>query len=339
MVTCKQCKKRRDYMKHCLVCGSDYCDTCIPNVVRVCRECGERMCFRCFKKHSCTGKGTGSTRGRPRKVQRSRRRPEVDINMEPKHLAILIVGIIGVMLLISSVYIVSAGERGVLLTFGKPSMDAKPEGIGLKIPIAQSIKIMEVRTQKIETTSDSASRDLQDVQTTIALNFHLKPDSVPRLYQEVGFGYKDRVIDPAIEESVKAITAKYTAAELITKRPQVRTDMQALIGEKLSQYHMKVDSFNIVNFQFSEEFDHAIEQKVTAEQLKQKAEMDLQRIEVEAKQAIAAAKGKAEALEIEGEALRKNPEIAEIRAIEKWDGVMPKVTGGAMPFIDVGNVD
>ena len=249
--------------------------------------------------------------------------------------------IILLILLFGCFYTISAGQRGVILTFGKPSMDASGEGFHFKIPIVQTVKKIEVRTQKIETNADSASRDLQDVQTTIALNFHLMPESTPKLYQEIGTAYKERIIDPAIQESVKAITARFKAEELITKRPEVRRGIQEFLDEKLDKYYIEVDDFNIVNFQFSEEFDKAIEQKVTAEQLKLKAERDLERIIIEKEQKITQAQAEAESLRLQKQEI--TPDLIKLReievqrqAVEKWDGQLPKVTGGAIPFIDVG---
>jgi len=243
------------------------------------------------------------------------------------------------LLTFTAFYTIQAGYRGVLLTFGKPSMNAIDEGLHLKIPIAQTIKKMEVRKQKIEVTADSASKDLQDVMTTIALNFHLSASQVPKLYQEIGKDYSDRIINPAIQESVKATTAKFTAEELITRRPEVRDSIKNFITEKLKKYYIVVDDFNIVNFQFSEEFDKAIEAKVTAEQLKLKAEMDLERIKVEKEQKITQAQAEAEALRIQKQQITS--ELIKLRQIEmmmaaigKWDGKMPEATAG-MPFIDI----
>ncbi len=238
-------------------------------------------------------------------------------------------------LLLMSVYTISAGERGVLLTFGKPNMDSVDEGLHFKFPIAQTVKKMEVRTQKIEVDADAASKDLQDVQTTIALNFHLNAGQVPSLYQEVGRAYVDRIINPAIQEAVKAVQARFTAEELISRRTEVRQEIQEVLTERLAKYYITVDDFNIVNFQFSEEFDKAIEDKVTAEQRKLKAEMDLERIKVEKEQKITQAEAEAESLRIQSIALSQNKDILELRAIEKWDGVMPKVTGGATPFVSL----
>ena len=263
---------------------------------------------------------------------------------DEKALVVLIIFCICVVVLLmlgfSSIYTVKSGESGVLLTFGKISPEAQTAGLHIKWPMAQKIVKFETRTQKIEVGADSASRDLQDVQMAIALNYHLDPASTPSLYEEIGMNYQQRIIDPAIQESVKAVTAKFTAEELITRRPEVRTKIQEALRERLAKSYMIVDDFNIVNFQFSEEFDKAIESKVTAEQLKLKAETDLERIKVEALQTIAKAEAEATALKLQKQEI--TPDLVRLREIEvqrdaiaKWDGKLPQVTGGAMPFIDI----
>jgi regulator of protease activity HflC (stomatin/prohibitin superfamily) len=147
--------------------------------------------------------------------------------------------------------------------------------------------------------------------------------------------YEDRVIAPAIQEAIKASTARYTAEELITKRPLVKDAIETSLKEKLSNHGIIVDSVFLTDFKFSEGFEKAIEDKVTAQQLALKAENDLKRISVEAEQVVAAAKGQAEAkltvataeakaIQLQGESLRQNPEIIRLRAVEKWTGLMPQ---------------
>jgi len=242
-----------------------------------------------------------------------------------------------VLIFFGAFYTIPAGYRGVVLTFGKPADIVSSEGLHFKIPLVQTVAKIEVRKQKIETQASSSSKDLQDVQTTIALNFHLNPSETNKLYQEIGLGYADRIINPAIQESVKSITAKFTAEELITRRPEVRAGIQEQLTERLSKYYITVDDFNIVNFQFSEEFNKAIEQKVTAEQLKLKADRDLERIRVEAEQKVTQAQAEADSIRIQSEALKQNQDILQLRFIEKWDGILPKVmgSGNINPFIDV----
>lgn len=238
--------------------------------------------------------------------------------------------------LLGSVYTVSAGYRGVLLTFGKPEQVVSEEGINFKIPIAQTVKKMEVRTQKIETTADSASKDLQNVQTTIALNYHVNPNDVTNLYTSVGLGYRERIIEPSIQESVKAVTAKFTAEELITKRQEVKGEIRDFLKQKLLENYLIVDDFNIINFQFSESFDNAIEAKQVAEQEALRAERELQKIKIEAEQKIATAQAEAEAIRLQAEQISKSKDVLQLRAIEKWNGVLPIYNGGgALPFIDI----
>jgi len=267
-------------------------------------------------------------------------------------IVVIAIAFIIIMLLFLSVYTISAGYRGVVLTFGKPSENIAGEGLHFKIPFAQTVKKYEVRTQKIETQADSASLDLQDVQTTIALNFYLDPGAVNRLHQEIGEDYQVRIIDPAIQESVKSVSATFKAEDLIQRRPEARRGMQDVLTEKLEKYHIVVKDFNIVNFQFSEEFDKAIEAKVTAEQLKLKADRDLERIQVEKQQKITQAEAEAEALRLQK--LHISSELIKLReievkskaldvqreAIEKWNGILPQVTSG-IPFIgfDLSNFE
>lgn len=261
-----------------------------------------------------------------------------------KSILVFVVAIITLLVLLTCFKTVSSGYNGVKLTFGKITPYSLQPGFHWKLPLGvQKIYEIETRTQKVEVTADSSSKDLQDVQTIIALNFHLDVTKVHELYQETGLDYNSRIIVPAIHETLKAVSARFTAEELITKRPEVKVQARDMIKLKLADYDILVDDLNIVNFQFSEEFDKAIELKVTAEQLKLKADRDLERIRVEAAQTVTRAQAEAEALRLQKqevtEDLLRLREIENARlAITKWDGVMPKVTGGAIPFISVGEL-
>jgi regulator of protease activity HflC (stomatin/prohibitin superfamily) len=246
----------------------------------------------------------------------------------------LILGIvIFIVLIASSVGTVGAGERGILLQFGAVKDKVFNEGLYFKIPLAQEVQIMDVKIQKDEIPASAASKDLQIVTSVIALNYHLDPNAVNKVWQELGKNYNVRIIAPSIQESVKAITAEFTAEELITKREEVKEQIKTNLSERLSSRFIIVDEFNIIAFEFSKAFNEAIEAKVTAEQLKLKADRDLERIKIEANQRIADAQGKAEAIRIEAQALSQNAKVVELRWIEKWDGKTPTYWGGASPFI------
>jgi regulator of protease activity HflC (stomatin/prohibitin superfamily) len=188
-------------------------------------------------------------------------------------------------------YQVNAGERGVLLTFGKPEMQSIGEGLHTKIPFVQSVMIMDVKTQKYETDASAASQDLQTVSTKIAVNFKLMPESVPALYKGIGVDYQNRVIQPSVQEVVKAATAKYTAEQLITKREDVKSEIKAKLKERLVTYFIDVEEISITNFDFSPSFNAVIEQKVTQEQSSLVQKNKLAQIEYEAQQVVAAANG------------------------------------------------
>lgn len=239
---------------------------------------------------------------------------------------------------------VGAGQRGIVLNFGAVQDKVLEEGLHLRIPVMQEVVLMDVKVQKVETDAAAASADLQDVSSRVALNYHVVPDKANVVYQKIGINFRERIIDPAILEVVKAVTAKYTAEELITKRPAVSEAMRVTLMERLGHNNIAVDAFSIVIFSFSKVFTEAIESKQTAEQLALKAKRDLDRIKIEAEQKITAAKAEAESLRLQKANI--SPDLLELRkieanmkAIDKWDGVMPQVTGsGAMPLIGLGEL-
>jgi regulator of protease activity HflC (stomatin/prohibitin superfamily) len=239
---------------------------------------------------------------------------------------------------------VGAGERGIVMNFGAVQDKVLNEGIHPIVPVMQKVILMDVRIHKVETDAVSASSDLQDVALSVALNYHILPEKANVVYQTIGVEFKDRIIDPAIQEVMKAVSARYTAEELITKRPAVSAEMQSSLTKRLLSSNISVDAFSIVSFSFSEIFTDAIEAKQTAEQNALKAKRDLDRINVEAKQTIASATAEAEALRLQK--MNISPDLIELRkieanlkAIEKWNGILPQVTGaGAVPFIGINDV-
>jgi prohibitin 2 len=238
------------------------------------------------------------------------------------------------LLLVKSFETVGAGERGIVFSkFGGIQDTVLDEGLNFKIPFIEDIVIMDVKIQKSETRADAASKDLQMVSSTIALNYHISPSEAHRIYQDVGLSYKQRIIDPAVQESVKAATAQFTAEELITRRSEVSDLIKQMMSERLVNHNILVDEFNIVAFAFSNVFNEAIEAKQTAEQQALKAVRDLDRIKIEAEQKVTTAKAEAESQRLQRATISTT--ILQLRAIEKWNGVLPQVTGGATPFIDI----
>jgi len=269
-----------------------------------------------------------------------------------RYIVIFIIAIIAFAVL-KPFTIVPNGHRGVKLTFGKADAMPVGEGMNFIIPLVQTIYKMPVMIERSETQSEAASKDLQRVATTVVLNFHVDPTKVVNVYQNLGpiENVEPSIIDPAVQEAMKAITALYTAEQLVTKRPEVADKMRIALQERMKRHGLIIDEFSITNFHFSETFDTAIEQKTVAEQQKLKAERDLDRIKVEAEQRIAQAGAEAESAKLAAEAQAiglkaqrdaVTPELIELRRVEaqlaaiaKWDGHLPNVSGGAMPFIQV----
>lgn len=270
--------------------------------------------------------------------------PRVVRPPNPKAMSFGVIGLVIVVvvaiLAFQSFTIVSAGHRGIVLQLGAVQPKVLEEGFHFKMPFIQSVVPIEVRVQKAESSQVSASRDLQTVTTTLAVNYHLDGTTVNNLYQTVGMEYRARIVDPAIGESLKAVTAQYTAEDLISKRSEVSAKVKEALAAKLSLYNMILDDINITEFKFSEEFDRAIEQKQIAEQQALKSKLDLDRIKIEKEQEITRAEAQAEALrlqkqEVTQELIQLRQIEAQLKAIEKWDGKLPGVTGGATPFINV----
>lgn len=239
---------------------------------------------------------------------------------------------------------IGAGERGVVLNFGAVQKNVMEEGLHIRIPIMQNVIIMDVKVQKSITSAAASSSDLQEVSSEVALNYHIIPDKANNVYQTIGVHFKERIIDPAVQEVVKAVTARYTAEELITKRPAVSEAMRTTLSDRLLAHNIAVDAFSIVGFSFSKIFMEAIESKQTAEQLALKARRDLERIKIEAEQKVTAAKAEAESLRLQRanislDLIELRKVEANLKAIEKWNGILPQVTGsGAVPFIGVGDL-
>ena len=228
--------------------------------------------------------------------------------------------------LFSAFTTVQAGHSGVVLTFGKVSEQVLGEGLHLKIPFIQEIVQIDNRVLKAEVDCSSASKDLQTVSSTIALNYRVRNEASASIYKDVGPSYESVIIDPAIQECVKAITAKYTAEQLITERQTISDQMKAQLAEKINSYGLEIEIFNIISFEFTAEYNAAIEAKQTAQQNALKAEQDLQRIKVEAEQAIAQAEAEAEAYRLKSEQI--TPQMIAMEYIDKWDGKLPAVAGG-----------
>ena len=258
--------------------------------------------------------------------------------------------------MLNPIVIIGAGSRGVKFSaVSGVDLIPKNEGITLRIPVIESYTIYSVQKQKIETKVDAATQDLQTLTTVVALNYHLLPEQVAYLHKEIGIGYGGIIITPAIEESVKASTAKFTAEEVITKREEVKLMIKSALTERLRKYNIDVDEFNIVDFDFSEEFNKAIEAKQVAAQNALRAQRELDQAKFDQEKKVVQAKAEADALNLTASA-RANARLIEATAeaqalkmvkeqlngdmlqkvmLDKWDGKLPLMSGQAIPMVNL----
>lgn len=240
-------------------------------------------------------------------------------------IAAMVIFVLAVLLLCTFTT-VPAGHTGVVLTFGKVSPNVLSEGLHARIPFIQQVVKIDNRVLKSEVDCSSASKDLQTVSSTIALNYRVRTESSASLYKDVGLDYESVIIAPAIHECVKAVTAKFTAEELITSRQSISDQMKDELSQKISGYGIDVQIFNIISFDFTAEYNAAIEAKQTAQQNALKAEQDLQRVKVEAEQTVAKAEAEAESYRLKSQEL--TPEMIMMEYINKWDGKLPAMVSG-----------
>ena len=256
------------------------------------------------------------------------------------NLSLYIVG--GIVLIIASLILkpfalVGAGERGVIMRFGKVQNAILDEGIHPIWPIVTSVKTLSVRVQKTDLQADAASKDLQKVSTDLAVNWNIDPAKANQVFQQVGDEEQivTSILSPAISEVLKAATSKKTAEEIITKRTELKTEIDNTLKKRLEPYGVIVRDVSLINFGFSPEFSKAIEAKQIAEQEAKQAEFTVKKATQDAQAEINRAKGQAEAQRLQR--LTLTPELLQQQAIQKWNGQFPTVMGGnnSLPLINI----
>lgn len=240
---------------------------------------------------------------------------------EGKSIGKIVLGIVlGVFLLVgffSSMATIKQGEVGVVTRFGKATGRELGAGFNWVAPYVDSVTRMDTKIKRADATASAGTKDLQTVNTTIVLNYHIMAADASDIFSQLGDDDKlfDKVIYPAIQEVVKATTSQYKAEELLTKREEVKLAIDTKISERLLAYWVYVDDVSITDVTFSAEFDAAIEAKQVAEQKAQQTQYE-----------VATAKAEAEKNQAQTQAL--TPEILQKMFLEKWNGVLPTVMSG-----------
>jgi prohibitin 2 len=269
----------------------------------------------------------------------------------PSNKLIIVAGVITFLVIIivmfESVVVIEAGHRGVVLYVGAVENRVLGEGIHFIIPFAEQVVQMEVRTLKYVANATAASNDLQEVQSTIALNYHISPSQANIIYQQLGADYADRIIAPTIQESVKASVAKFNAEELITKRATAKAVIAETIANTLGARNIIVETVFITDFKFSPAFASQIESKVVAFQKYLTEQNNLLAVTVIANQTVvqaqatarsnvAKANGESQAIKIISAQLKESPQYLQWLSINRWNGQLPYALGSsAVPFVQL----
>ena len=257
---------------------------------------------------------------------------------------LIIIGVIALfalVVLLNSFTVVDAGHTGVVVTLGSVNEGVLQEGIHTKAPFVQSVIKIDNRIQKLEVNTEAFSKDLQSVKTVLAINYRVDTSKSYSIYKNIGADYENVLVVPAVNEVLKATTAQYTAAESVTNRALISDGLVEGLNKKLNELGLYVTDVNIIDFDFSEAFINAIEEKQVAQQKLLKAETEKQTAITNAKAAAEAAKIKAEG---DAEANKKlndslTDRVIENKKIEKWNGELPRVSGSGGTIIDIGSVD
>jgi regulator of protease activity HflC (stomatin/prohibitin superfamily) len=267
---------------------------------------------------------------------------------QPRTIGIIVVLLLLCIVLWSTFVIVPAGSRGVVLWWGSVEKRIMDEGLNFKVPLAETVIKVDVRVQPHPFREiDASSKEYQIVKMTGMMNFHIDPAFVNDLYQKVGLDFADKVIDPAFNDFVKEVVPTYPIGEILPKREEIRQTAMKKLGENLSRYHIMVDDIYFANIRFSLEYERAIEAKQVAQQQVETQRQVLAQREIEAQQKVATAKGEAEAIFVVAQEQAKaneilahslTPILVSYKSIERWNGILPQVSGGAVPFIELGKM-
>ena len=264
-------------------------------------------------------------------------------NFSPFKLVLLIfVVILAVIFLGSSFVVIPAGHTGVALTFGKVEDVVLQEGLHFKVPFVQKIVVVDNRIVKLDVNTEAFSKDLQTINTVVAVNYHVGKENSQTLYKNVGMGFEEVLISPAVNEVLKAVTAKYTAVELVSSRAEVSMLLDEGLNEKMNAYGIFINELNIINWDFSEEYINAVEAKQVAEQnlIKTRTEQEQALViaNTEAQKRVIAAEAEANEIKVLAEANAESNRIItesiselliKYQTVAKWDGKLPTVMSGS----------
>ena len=251
----------------------------------------------------------------------------------------IVAGLVALVILLvacNPIAIVNAGERGVKVTLGQVSDESYTEGVHFVMPFVSSMHNMDVKTQKSNIVTQTYTKDLQQARITYVVNYNLQANNSHKMFGEVGKNYKDVVLVPVVEGTVKDVIGSFNANDLVGNRNIVTNNILVKLQDQLSNNYIDITDFQITDINYNDTFEKAVELKVQAEQEALKAKNTTIKITEEAKQKVISAEAEAKAIRIKAEALRQNRDLVNLTIAEKWDGHLPThVLGNSIPLLDL----
>lgn len=250
-----------------------------------------------------------------------------------------IIGLIVFVILLgmcNPIAIVDVGQRGVKTTLGVVSNESFTEGVHFVTPFISNMKTMDIKTQKSNIKTQLYTKDIQQANISYVVNYNLQPENAHKMYSKVGMNYKDTILIPVLEGTIKDVIGKWNAQDLIAERETATQEILSKLKEQLNENYINVTGFQIMSIAYSDVFEHAIEEKVTAEQEALKAKNKTVQVQEEAKQRLISAESEAKSMSIRANALTQNKALVEYEAVKKWDGKLPQyMMGNSVPFVNL----
>ena len=250
-----------------------------------------------------------------------------------------LIAVAALVVLLSAFFIISPGEVAVKTRMGA-IVDSYSEGLHFKVPLIEGITKFSIQIQRADIKTQAFSKDLQTMNVHLVVNHRIQKDTVISIFRNLGPSYVSTVVDPTVQEIFKSIGAKFSAERIIADRNLLVQEINDEVKEKLSKKEIIVTDISVVDLDFTDQFLKAVEDKQVAEQQAKMAEKLVEKAKRDAEQTVARARAEAESLKMQREAvtpslieLRKVE--AQIKAIEKWNGVLPGYVGGGVPFVSI----
>jgi regulator of protease activity HflC (stomatin/prohibitin superfamily) len=251
----------------------------------------------------------------------------------------VVLAVAAVILAFSSFFIIQPGEVAIKTRLGS-IVDSYSEGIHLKLPLIENITKFSIQIQRADIRTQAFSKDLQTMTSHLAINHRIQQGTAISIYRNLGKDYVNTVVDPMAQEMFKAIAAKYSADSIIANRAALVEELNSVVKAKLLEKEIVVTDISVVDLDFTDQFLKAVEDKQVAEQQAKMSEKLVEKAKRDAEQQIAKSRGEAEALRMQREQV--TPQLIELRkvdaqlkAIEKWNGVLPGYVGGGVPFVSI----